>query len=68
MSADGSEARVDHEDAPDIELDRDHHNGHVNEEKGGFDACYPVIVHARSKDEARRVAELITSGYTEDSE
>lgn len=50
-------------DAPDIELDRDHHNAHKNDEGQGFDLCFPVVVHCRSRDEARQLAKVVSDAY-----
>lgn len=60
--------RTEQRDAPDIELDRGHHDAHLNEEESGFDDCYPVVIHCRSEDEAREIAQTITDSYNTEVE
>lgn len=44
-------------------LDTGHHNAHVNDEERGFDDCYPVVVHAESREEAREIAQVLMDEF-----
>jgi len=46
-----------------ITLEKDDHNGHLNEEEEGFDHCVPVMVHAESEEEAKEIAQAVTEEF-----
>jgi len=39
------------------------HNAHVDEEREGFVACHQVVVHCETPEEARAVAETVSSEH-----
>jgi len=46
-----------------ITLEKEHHNGHRNEETQGFDHCVPVMVHAESTEEAKEIAQVVSEQF-----
>jgi len=49
-----------------ITLEKEHHNGHRNEEEKDFDHCVPVMIHAESEGEAEEIAELVAKTFGSD--
>lgn len=46
-----------------ITLEKEHHNGHRNDEEQDFDRCVPVMVHAESEEEAQEIAKAVTEEF-----
>lgn len=51
-----------------LTLERDHHNGHWNEEAGDFDHCVPMMVHAESEEEAEEIRDHLIEEFGGDSD